>query len=87
MLYCIVLETLVLFASSINIYTIVSKKRLEKIRNICLIIIGLVLLASIVIDTTETLKWFYEQTNFRLIFIISNILYVFTNYIIYKNKK
>lgn len=87
MVYCIVLEILILLTSLVNIYIIFSKKNLKKVQTCCLFIIGCILLMSILIDTSDTPKWFYGHTDFRLIFIITNIIYVITNYIVYKNKK
>lgn len=79
MIYCMMIEGLMILAVLVNIYTILTKKKLNRLKNICFIKIGLALLSALVLDTNIIVKWINEHYIFKLSFLLTNLLYVITN--------
>lgn len=78
-IYCITIEGLTLLATLVNIYTIVAKRKLNILKDICFIMIGLGLLSALLLDSNIIVEWINEHYNFKLVFILTNLLYVITN--------
>lgn len=79
MIYCMMIEGLTILAVLVNIYTILTKKKLNRLKNICFIMIGLALLSALVLDTNIIVEWINEHYIFKLAFLLTNLLYVITN--------
>lgn len=78
-IYCMMIEGLILLAVLVNIYTILTKKKLNRLKDICFIMIGIALLSALVLDTSIIVEWINEHYNFKLVFILTNLLYIITN--------